>query len=295
MFKTLLMLHLSVALAGATGVFGKWITITTLPLVWYRLLVSSVLCILVLIFTKKQITFTMHEFLRIGFVGAVLAIHWFFFYGSIKLSNVSVGVVCFSSMSFFTALLEPLVNKHKVSLRELFFGVLCVLGVLLIFSFDSKYRLGILAGTLSSICAALFTIVNTRVGRDFSSTKMLVGELAGGSIVASILVPIALVLSDYTFDTVAVPGLSDGVKLIVFCAACTVLLQFMQIQGLQRVPTFTFNLTYALEPIYSIVYAVLLFQEFREWSLAFVIGLCLIILPIIAQTVIFVKKKKATA
>lgn len=293
MLKTLLFLHASVALAGATGVFGKWITISTLPLVWYRLLISSILCILVVLLTRKKINFSLRDFLRIGFVGAILATHWFFFYGSIKLSNVSVGVVCFSSVSFFTALLEPLVNKHRVSIRELVFGLLAVVGILLIFSFDSEYRLGVAAGILSAICASLFTIVNTKVGREYSSTKMLVGELAGGSITASVLVPIALVASDYTLETVAVPGLLDGIKLMAFCGACTVLLQFMQIKCLQKVPTFTFNLTYGLEPIYSIVYAVILFQEFREWSVAFVTGLCLIIIPIIAQTVIFVKKKRA--
>lgn len=294
MLKTLLTLHFSVALAGATGVFGKWITVSTFPLVWYRLLLASVICIVCMLVSRKKMEFSLRDFLRIGSVGAILALHWFCFYGSIKLSNVSVGVVCFSSVSFFTAMLEPLLNKHRVSIRELVFGLLAVVGILLIFSFDSEYRLGVIAGIFSSIFASVFTIMNTRVGHDYKPSKMLVGELAGGSMLASILFPIALVTSGYTTDVIEIPCASDCVKLLAFAGICTVWLQFLQIRCLQLVPTFTFNLTYGLEPIYSIVYAVLLFQEFREWSMAFVTGLCLIIIPIIAQTVLYVKKKKTS-
>lgn len=61
--------------------------------------------------------------------GGTLAV----FYGSIKASNVSIGVVCLSLMSFFTALFDPLINRHRVSASEIVFSLIGVAGIVLIF------------------------------------------------------------------------------------------------------------------------------------------------------------------
>ena len=55
-------------------------------------------------------------------VGAIVALHWVFFYGSIKYANVSIGLVCFSAVGFFTALLEPLILKRRINAVELLLG-----------------------------------------------------------------------------------------------------------------------------------------------------------------------------
>lgn len=40
--KTLVILHFAVFLAGWTGIFGRWISLAGLPLVWYRVIVSVI-------------------------------------------------------------------------------------------------------------------------------------------------------------------------------------------------------------------------------------------------------------
>lgn len=80
---------------------------------------------------------TLGDVTKIGSVGLLLALHWIFFYGSIKASNVSIGVVCLSLMSIFTAIFEPLINRHRISLREILFSLVAVLGIVLIFHFDT--------------------------------------------------------------------------------------------------------------------------------------------------------------
>ena len=166
-------LHISIILAGATGIFGKLMMLNEALLVWYRMMLASLLFLLVLSVGKRLNRISFGDALRIGGVGLLLGLHWVFFYGSIKASNVSIGVVCFSLVGFFTAFLEPLINCHRVSFKEVVFSLLTLFGVVLIFHFDTRYRLGIGLGIISSALAALFTITNKKIGNNYSTSTML--------------------------------------------------------------------------------------------------------------------------
>ena len=114
MKEAFIKLLLSVLIAGGTGIFGRLITLNEGLLVWYRMLLAGVLFYIVLFLLKKLRKLPARDALRVASVGLLLAVHWLFFYGSIKASNVSIGVVCLSLMSFFTALFDPVINRHRV-------------------------------------------------------------------------------------------------------------------------------------------------------------------------------------
>ena len=111
MKKAFFQLHGAILLAGFTGILGRLITLNEGLLVWYRLLITVVSLWLLFYFTKKIARVTGRELVKIIAIGFTLAMHWVTFYGSIKYSNVSVALVCFSSVGFFTALLEPLIMR----------------------------------------------------------------------------------------------------------------------------------------------------------------------------------------
>ena len=98
MKEAFIKLHLSILLAGGTGIFGKLISLSEFMLVWYRMLFAAILFLLVLKVSGSLRRVTRHDVVKIGAVGILLALHWVFFYGSIKMSNVSIGVVCLSLM-----------------------------------------------------------------------------------------------------------------------------------------------------------------------------------------------------
>ena len=185
----LIKLHLSVLLAGTTGLFGKWLALDTTLIVWYRLALVSLMCAGLLAFWHKLRRVSPVDFLKIGGVGAILCIHWLFFYGSIRASNVSIGVVSFSTTGFFTAVLEPLINKHRASFKEIALSLMTVAGVALIFSFDVRYRLGIALGLGAAALASLFSITNKLVGKNRPLSTMLFYELTGGALCASVVLP----------------------------------------------------------------------------------------------------------
>lgn len=275
-------LHISILLAGFTGILGKLITLSEGFLVWYRMLITVILLILILFFTNRLKLIPLRAVIRIGLVGLLLALHWVFFYGSIKASNVSIGVICFSLTSFFTSIFEPIINQRKISLKELFFSLISVLGILLIFGIDTQYQLGISLGFISSILCALFVIYNKKIGAEFTSSTMLLYEMLGGFIGLTILLPF------YTYcitSLVFYPNAMDWVYLFVLSLFCTIGMCILQIQALRKISAFTVNLSYNLEPIYSIILAMIIFHEGKEFTLIFYIGLILIFISVFLQMI----------
>ena len=123
-----IVLHVSIILAGFTGVLGRLITLNEGLLVWYRVMLASVFFLLYLVIKNGRIRLPFKDILRIAWVGLLLCIHWLLFYGSIKYSNVSIGVVCFASVGFFTAIIDPFWSKRAFSIREVSFSLLTIFG-----------------------------------------------------------------------------------------------------------------------------------------------------------------------
>lgn len=293
MRKAFIQLHIAILLAGFTGVFGKLITLNEGLLVWYRMILSGLLLLLILIATSRLKSISLQDFKKMAIVGFLLGLHWIFFYGSIKYANISVGVVCFSLTGFFTALLAPVLNRKKIVLSELALSSLTLVGILLIFSFDAKYRTGITLGVISSLFAASYTIVNERLARSYQSEIITVYQMIGGAIGIGLLMPVYL----YYFPvTTLIPSATDLLYLMFLSLFCTVLLYILSTQALQRISAFTVNLSYNLEPIYSIILAMLIYKENRELTFPFYIGLALILLSVAIQMIkVFIQNKKNKA
>ena len=243
MKEAFIKLHLSILIAGGTGIFGKLISLNEGLLVWYRMMFASVMFFLLLSFLKKLRKVTLGDVTKIGSVGLLLALHWIFFYGSIKVANVSIGVVCFSLVGFFTALLEPLIIGRRIAVKELLFSLVTLCGIVLIFQFDTRYRTGIIIGVISSALAALFTITNKKVGVRHASSMMLFYEMIGGFLGLTCLLP--FYLHFFPVETI-LPGMTNFLYLLLLSLVCTIGLYLLQIQVLKQVSAFTFNLSYNL-------------------------------------------------
>ncbi|MBR0178597.1 MAG: DMT family transporter [Bacteroidales bacterium] len=304
MKKDYFLLHLSVFIAGFTGVLGRLITLDSAILVWWRMAAAAVIMFLYLRVGGLLKTNTrggtdargaslqrykFGDVLQMGGVGMLLCLHWVFFYASIKASNVSIGVVCFSLVGFFTALFEPIVNKHQFSGREFLFSLLTILGIYLIFHFDSRYRLGIALGVVSSALYALFAIANQRVGKHYEAKNMLLWEMVGGLIGLTCLIP--LYNAFIPVGRIYPVGM-DYAYLAFMVVICTIGLCLLQIIVLQKIPAFTVNLTYNLEPVYSIILSMFIFSEYKELNFSFCIGIALIIISVVLQTWSEVRRKQ---
>ena len=278
--KAFIQLHLSVMLAGFTGLFGKLITLNEVDIVWYRMLFTS---IILLVFTGLP-QVERKKLLQLGGCGALLGLHWMLFYGSIKASNVSIGVICYSLVGFFTAIIEPIIYRKKISTIEILFSLITVLGLLCIFSFDARYRYGISIGVLSSFVAALYGVCNKKVSVGVKTRTVLFYQMSAGLVVVSMIIPFYLVMFPAHQDVLVIPEGSNLWWILCHALFCTVAMYILQIQALRTLSAFTVNLTYNLEPCYTIAIAFIVFHEARELNFSFYIGIALILISVILQT-----------
>lgn len=290
MKKSYLILHIAVLLAGFTGIFAKLISLNEFPLVWFRILFSTIILFFVLkLFNVVRLASTKETF-KIARVGLLITIHWLFFYASIKYSNISIGVVCYCLTSFFTAIFEPLLNKKKFSAVQLLLSALTLFGISLIFHFDTSYQLGIILGVVSSAFAALYTIYNERLVRSYDSKLINYYQMVGGLVGLTLLLPVYF----YLFPDVRfVPNVADTIYLILLALFCTVGLYVLFAETLKKLSAFTVNLSFNLEPIYAIIIAFLFFKEGKEVNVSFYIGLAFVIVSVVLQSLLSMRGRQS--
>ena len=288
MKKAFLQLHMAIFLAGFTGILGRLITINEGMLVWYRMLFTIIALWIIVLVTRKNQTVVKKEMAKMYLVGAIVALHWVFFYGSIKYANVSIGLVCFSAIGFFTALLEPLILKRKIDTIELILGIMVMVGIYFIFHFDPRYKTGILLGIVSSLLATCFTIFNKILLRQHTAMQVTVHELTGGWLSLTLMLPAYL----YFFPIVHfLPSWADTGWLLVLSLFCTVLAFNLSMNALRKISPFTVNLSYNLEPLYGILLAFLIYREDKELEKGFYIGISIILLTVLLQSLRIWKTK----
>lgn len=282
-------LHLSILLAGGTGLFGRLISIGEVPLVCLRVIIAAVILAIILKTDGKMHRIPTRNMLKIMTCGVILAVHWVLYYGSIKYANVSIGAVCFALVGFFTALLEPLVARRKPSVRELMLSLLTVAGIAMIFGFDVRHRTGIIIGVLSSLFYTFFSLGSKRVqaSTGHKSSTMLMYELIGSCVVLSLATPLyAQVFPDIRI----MPTTEDWCYLALFSSVFTIGPFLLLFQALRKIPAFTVNLSYNLEPVYTILAAMILFNEASELNASFWAGITLIIASVLLQTKLSMEK-----
>ena len=288
MKKALTQLHVAVLLAGFTGILGALIQLNEIWLVWYRIAITVVTLLLAASLLKQSLRIASASAFRLMGIGAIIALHWVFFYGSIKLSNVSIGLICFASVGLFTSLLEPLINKTPFAPAEMLLGLLSLVGIYIIFHFDSRYRTGIIMGSLSSLLAAVFSVLNKRNVTSFSPRLMLFYEMTGGVLALSLLMPLYL----HFFPAGnSKPSLMDFGWLLILSWACTILAMDLMLKSLQHISAFTQTLTLNLEPVYGIAMAWFFFKENQQLNTSFYLGFALIVISVALQMVRVSRKK----
>ena len=282
MRKAFFQLHIAVFLAGFTAILGKLITLNEGLLVWYRMLLT-VITLGVLLYLKKELQkIAVKDMLAIAGVGVIVAMHWVFFYGSVKYANVSVALVCFSATGFFTAFFEPLIDKRRISWAEVGLGMLAITGIYIIFDFHPQYATGILFGILSAMGSALFPIFNKSLLKRFNPRTLAFYELGGGWVVLTLIVPFYLLAFPATYYF---PTMKDWFWLFILAWACTVFSFDLQLNALKKISAFTASLTYNLEPVYGIILAFIFFHENEELNRYFYLGLVFILLAIVLQMI----------
>lgn len=219
-------------------------------------------------------------------IGGIVALHWFFFYHSIKTSTISVALICLSSTALFSSFLSPIFNKsHKFSLIDLITGLVIIAGIILIFQFESGYTEGIIYGLICSFMASLFTILNEIEVKGLAASTIGYFEMLGGFICMSAYLFITSFSTDYQMAL----SLSDGIYLIILGTVCTALAYVFGVAVMKEISAYTVVLTTNLEPVYGIILAFLIFGKKELMTAGFYQGAFIILAAVFFYP--FVKKR----
>jgi drug/metabolite transporter (DMT)-like permease len=289
MKKAFLQLHIAVFLAGFTGILGRLITLNEALIVWYRLLITSATMWILFAALKKIKYIPLSDVIRITLVGFIAALHWMTFYGAIKYANVSVALVCFSSVGFFTAILEPIIFRKHIDRTELALGLLTVLGIYIIFQFDAQYKTGIIVGMISALLGALFPICNRQFLQRINVETMLAWQQTGGFLFLSILLP--LYLREFGV-TRYLPDWQDFLWLMVLSWLCSVVAFQFSSNALKKLSAFTVNLTYNLEPVYGIILAFIVYKENKNLGKWFYVGFAIIVAVLMIHVLLLARQQR---
>lgn len=270
--RNLITLHITVFIWGFTGILGAIISIDASYLVWYRVLIAFVSLYAYFLFKKTPIRVSKETFIKLFFTGAIVAMHWILFFQSIKSSTVSVALVSLSSLTLFTAILEPILKKQRISKLEIFTGLLIIFGIYMIFKFESQYTFGIICGLLSAFFASIFSIINSKQIQNRPAAIISFYELIGAWVWVSIYLlfteglkaPVSLNPSDFAF-------------LFILGTICTSVAYVSGVAVMKELSAFKVALITNLEPIYGIILAFLFFGKKEQMTNGFYVGALLIL------------------
>jgi drug/metabolite transporter (DMT)-like permease len=267
-----LMLHVLVVIYGFTPIIGKLISIAALPLVWWRLVISIFALFLYFKFKKFRVEMDSKTAIVITLTGLIVGLHWATLYHAIKVSNVNTAMCGFATMTFFTALLEPLFFKRRISILEVLLGISTLLGLLIISYNDDVQLNGIYYGIIAAITAALFVIFNAKFAQKHHAYNITFYEFIGALLCVSIL---SVLLGFEPWSMRISP--TDIFWLVVLSIVCTVF-PFIEATKIgKHVNPFTMGLVNNLEPVYGIFLAFIIFQKSEMMTIHFYIGAAIII------------------
>ena len=266
-------LHLMVIILGLTGVFGKLISLSAIHLVWYRMGIAFVSIAIFLAFKKQLFSISKKDFFGLLGVGALVTFHWLCFFESIKVSTVSVAVVCLATSSLFSALIEPFFFKRKFLFYEVIMGVVVVVALAFIMGTETKYFLGYFYGIIAALLATLFTLFNAKYINKVGAAKITMIEMLSGVIIISCIL---FFQQDYTVFTTKI-SVTDLSYLIILGTLCTAMVFVWLTEIMRHITPYSLIMAINLEPVYSIIFALLIFGDNELMSSSFYLGSCVII------------------
>lgn len=291
-YKYHILLHFIILLWGFTGILGKLIHLDFFHIVWNRLLFALIGLVVAFIFLKKTIKVnSFKDLLTLFGVGVLVALHWITFYKSIQLSTASLGILCLSTVTLHVTWLEPIIMKRKFSWVEFLLGLSVIGGIYIVSSdFNSKDYEALAYGLSSAIFAALFSVFNGYLVKSIPSSTITFYELLMGFVFLSCILFFKGEFNLTLFEMTK----NDFFWILFLGLVCTSFAFLVTIDLLKRLGAFTVSLSINLEPVYTILLAILILNENSKLGSRFYFGALLIVIVVIANPVVkhFLNKEK---
>jgi drug/metabolite transporter (DMT)-like permease len=278
-------IHFCVVLWGFTAVLGAMIQISSVPLVLWRVSLAGVV-LAVMVAAKGWQRLPALVWRRLTLIGLLVGVHWVGFYASIKLANASIGVVTISTCAFFTAIFEPFILRTRIRWKDVMVGILIIPAMLLIIgSVDIKMQQGFWVGIGAAALVGVFTSLTKRVMTDHPDINVVQATMIQMMVISVFLTACLPVFMHFSPGAAILPtDQSDWICLILLAVFCTVVPFTLSMHALKSISPFTSSLALNLEPVYGILFAIVLLREDKELNVWFYLGVLLLFAIVFGHT-----------
>jgi len=294
--KDYLHLNFIVIVWSFTAVLGLLISIPAVEIVFYRTLIATIAIAVMIQVTGHRSDVSRNQIIKMLLTGGVIGIHWVLFFASARIANASISLIGLATVALWTSILEPLANRRKIKLFEVFLGLVIIGGLYIIYNVNLAYKLGLLMAVFSAMAAATFSVINGKFAHRHHHFTITLYEMMGACLSMVLFIPI------YTqyFSTTGIfewrLNLSDFLYLLVLALVCTVYAFSASVELLKRISVFASNLFIHMEPIYGIILAVLIFKETEHMDAGFYLGATVIVLAVLSYPIVkYYQKRRSRA
>lgn len=293
----LLQIHIAVFLWGFTAILGKLISLETPQLVALRMTIAAVGYFLLPRTKSSVLALSFRKISYLLLIGVIICIHWLCFYQSIKEYNSSsIALVCLGTGPLFVLWIEYLLRiKKSISPQQILISIVALLGMYCIsignstqsFQMETfgSFEKSIFYGVMAAMLAAVFTILNSRATTTIEPLAISFVEMLSGAIVLWIFH-----IGSGGLNFLYAISISDGVYILILSIVCTCIPFLLSIYSLKKLDPFIVTLSVNLEPIYGLLFAAILFQEYKGFNTYFFLGAGLILFSVFLPNIWSPKK-----
>jgi drug/metabolite transporter (DMT)-like permease len=255
--RGLLQIHIAAFLFGFAGLFGKFISSDPLVIVFGRTFFAAIALYLYgHLAAKTRFTgINRTRFLFFILQGVLLAVHWWSFFLSIRISSVAVGLVTYSTFPLFVTFMEPFFFRERLEKKDIAIALAVFAGIVLVipeFDFSNTTTQGAAWGVFSGFTFALLALVNRKNARTGDAITVAFYQ----NLFASLFLFFPLILTRPAF-----PAIQDWPDILFLGVVCTALSHTLFIHALKIIRAQTASIIAGLEPVYGIALAFILLSE----------------------------------
>ncbi|MEW4923792.1 DMT family transporter [Algibacter sp. 2305UL17-15] len=275
--NNVLELSLATLLISSAGVLGKYIDMPAAVIIWWRSSIALLILYLFCRFKKINLTIKNAKDRKTFFFSALfLGAHWITYFYSIKISNVSIGMLSLYTFPAITAILEPLLTKAKFNRAHLLLAVLVFIGIYILapeLNLENSHFKGVVWGVISAVLFSLRNIILKRGSAGYNGIMVMMYQLL---IVTVFLLPVL-----YFFDTSNIK--TQYPYIIMLALVATAIGHSLFINSLKHFTVSSASIILSTQPIFGIILAYIFLNEIPT-SNTF-IGGTLIISTVIIESV----------
>jgi drug/metabolite transporter (DMT)-like permease len=289
--KSTLHFHFIVFIFGFTAILGKLISIDAVSLVWYRMVLATAVVALFMAVRRISFALSTKQLYIMLICGVLIALHWVFFFHAVKVSNVSVTLSIMSSGALITALVEPIFYKRTFVWYEIVLGLIVVVALGLIMQTEYHYIEGMMFAFIAILLSVAFTLINGKAIHKSDARVMSVYQLGAGAVCMSIIL---LMQGKFTVELFSISK-TDILWILILVIVCTAYAFVVSIAVMRHLTPFSLMLAINMEPVYGILFGILIFGSDEKMSFAFYIGTLLILLSVLTNGFLKLKKKMSSS